>query len=110
VLRLLERWPTQEQLAGATREELVAFAHAAHHGWPERLADRVQEALGHAHFLARPALVRAKAQSIRLAARQLLRITEPLLGAPSHEPGEQIPGGEVSLSFPGLGDRLAARR
>ncbi len=75
-LRPLERWPTQEQLAGATREELVMFARAAHHGRPERFADRVQDALRHAHFQARPGLVRAKAQSIRLAARQLLLITE----------------------------------
>jgi hypothetical protein len=76
VLRLLERWPTQEQLAGATREELVEFARAAHHGRPERFADQVAGALAGSHFLARPALIGAKADSIRLAARQLLLIAE----------------------------------
>ncbi len=129
VLRLLERWPTQEQLAGATREELVEFARSGHHGWPERFADQIAAALAGSHFLARPALIRAKADSIRLAARQLLLIAEQrkvwerrmgelLLGAPrcgrqrqprSDELGEKVSGGEVYLSFPGLGDRLAAR-
>ena len=108
---------------------LVEFARAGHHGWPERLADQVTAALAGSHFLARPALVRAKADSIRLAARQLLLIAEQhkvrerrmgelLLGAPrrgrqrqprSDELGEKVPGGQVYLSFPGLGDRLAAR-
>jgi transposase len=129
VLRLLERWPTQQQLSGATREELVEFARAGHHGWPERFAGQVAAALAASHFQARPALIRAKADSIRLAARQLLLIAEQrklwerrmgelLLGAPrrgrqrqprSDELGEMVPGGEVYLSFPGLGDRLAAR-
>ena len=129
VLRLLERWPTQEHLAAATRDELVEFARAGRHGWPERFADQVATALAGSHFLARPALVRAKTDSIRLAARQLLliadqrkswerRMGELLLGGPrrgrqrqprSDELGGKVPGGEVYLSFPGLGDRLAAR-
>jgi transposase len=73
--------------------------------------------------------VRAKADTIRLAATQLLaigaqrrvwerRMGHLLLGAPcsgrahqprSDQPGQAVPGGKVYLSFPGLGDRLAAR-
>jgi transposase len=128
VLRLLERWPTRDQLAAAPRAELVAFARAARHGWPERLADKVQAALAGDHFTPRAYLVRAKADTIRLAAVQLLaiaaqrrawerRMGELLLGAPrrgrakprEHERGQAFPGGKVYLSFPGLGDRLAAR-
>jgi transposase len=129
MLRLLERWPTAVELAGAGRDELVAFARGAHHGWPERFADRVAAALAAEQFVARDSLVRAKAATIRLAAGQLLllgaqrrawerRMGEILLGSQrfgrAHEPraeerGEQFPGGEIYLSFPGLGDRLAAR-
>jgi hypothetical protein len=73
--------------------------------------------------------VRAKADTIRLAATQLLaigaqrrgwerRMGQLLLGAPrsgrakqpgEKQPGRSVPGGKVYLSFPGLGDRLAAR-
>ena len=129
VLKLLERWPTRDQLAAASRQELVAFARAAHHGWPERLADKIEQALAGDHFTPRAWLVRAKADTIRLAAVQLLllaaqrrawerRMGELLLGAPrhgrakqprEHELGQAVPGGKVYLSFPGLGDRLAAR-
>jgi transposase len=129
MLRLLERWPTRQQLAAATREELVAFARAGRHGWPERFADQVTAALTGDHFIARDYLVRAKADTIRLAATQLLvigtqrrawerRMGQLLLGAPRHgrarqpredELGQALPGGKVYLSFPGLGDRLAAR-
>jgi transposase len=129
MLRLLERWPTHQELAGATAQELAEFARAAHHGWPERFANQVSTALATAQFTARPSLVRAKAASIRLAAAQLRLIAEQrrqwemrmgaiLLGAPrygrdkqprSDELGEKFPGGEIYLSFPGLGDCLAAR-
>ncbi|MGQ0481568.1 MAG: IS110 family transposase [Pseudonocardia sp.] len=134
VLRLLQRWPTADELATASREDLIAFARAARHGWPDRLADRVAHALTSADtFTARDYLVRAKADTIRLAATQLLaigaqrraweqRMGELLLGAPrrgrARQPaprreGEQhphgFPGGEIYLSFAGLGDRLAAR-
>jgi len=129
LLRLLERWPSAEALRQATREELVAFARACKHGWPERFADRIQAALAGDHFQPRPYLVRAKTDTIRLTASQLLaigkqrrawqrRMGELLLGAPrrgrakqprEHERGQSFPGGEVYLSFPGLGDRLAAR-
>jgi transposase len=129
ILRLLERWPTRNLLAQATRDELVAFARSCRHGWPERLADRVGRSLASDHFVAKDYLVRAKADTIRLAATQLLaigtqrrtwerRMAELLLGARptgksgrrrEERPGNAIPGGTIYLSFPGLGDRLAAR-
>ncbi len=128
-LRLLERWPTAQVLAGASREELEAFARDNRHGWPERFADKVEASLAHDHFRPKDYLVRAKADTIRLAATQLLaigrqrrawerRMGELLLGTPrqgrDHQPrgdgrGKGFPGGEIYLSFPGLGDRLAAR-
>lgn len=129
VLRLLERWPTQTELATASRDELVAFARAGRHGWPERFADRVATALATPSLPVRDYLVRAKAAGIRLAAVQLLalhdtrrgwerRMGELLLGGPrigrdhtakDPDPPNAFPGGEIYLSFPGLGDRLAAR-
>jgi transposase len=128
-LRALERWPTAEALQTAARGELVDFAQACKHGWPERFADRVEAALAADQFEPRPYLVRAKADTIRLSASQLLaigkqrrawerRMGDLLLGAPRRgrarkpreaERGQSFPGGEVYLSFPGLGDRLAAR-
>ena len=128
-LRMLERWPTANALASASREEGEAFARANRHGWPGRFADRVQAALAADRFVAREYLVRAKADTIRLGAIQLLgigaqrrawehRMAELLLGAPrrgrAKQPrkeklGQALPGGEVYLSFPGLGGRLAAR-
>lgn len=129
MLRLLQRWPTQPELAKATCEELVSFARASHHGWPERFADRITAALSAPTLPVREHLVRAKATGTRLAAVQLLalheahrswqrRMAELLLGGPqtgvAHtvkdpDPGKAFPGGEISLSTPGLGDRLAAR-
>lgn len=128
-LRLLERWPTAEALTAVTRDELVAFARESRHGWPDRFANTVAEALAADHFQPRSYLVRAKADTIRLTAQQLLaigtqrrawerRMGALLLGAPRRgrakqpreaERGQSFPGGEVYLSFPGLGDRLAAR-
>lgn len=128
-LRALERWPSAEALRAASRAELVEHARACHHGWPERFAERAEAALAADHFQPRPYLVRAKADTIRLTAGQLLaignqrrawerRMGELLLGAPrrgrarkprEEERGQSFPGGEVYLSFPGLGDRLAAR-
>ncbi len=129
MLRLLEHWPSAAELRAAGQAELVAFARSVHHGWPERFAGRVADALAAEQFVARDYLVRAKAATIHLAAAQLLllgtqrrawerRMGELLLGAPrsgrareprADEQGEQFPGGEIYLSFPGLGDRLAAR-
>jgi Transposase/Transposase IS116/IS110/IS902 family len=128
-LQLLQRWPSAAELAGASREELDAFARSARHGWPGRFADRVAQAMSAPRLAVRPELARAKAGSIRLAAAQLLllraqrrewekRMGELLLGAPRHgrdktpkdpSPGKAFPGGEIYLSMPGLGDRLAAR-
>jgi transposase len=128
-LRLIETWPTAEALRAVPRDELVAFARSHKHGWPERFVDKVTHALGTEVFVAREHLVRAKADTIRLAASQLLmigaqrrswerRMGELLLGGPRSgrdhtvkdpDPGKAFPGGEIYLSFPGLGDRLAAR-
>lgn len=129
VLRLLARWPTQAELAHASRDELVDFARTAKHGWPEKFSDRVTAALADPTLPVKDYLVRAKAAGIRLAAAQLLalyearrgweaRMAELLLGGPrtghdrvvkDPDPGKAFPGGEIYLSFPGLGDRLAAR-
>jgi hypothetical protein len=128
-LRLIERWPSAAELAAAGREEVVALARAARHGWPQVFADRVAAALAEPRLPVRPELARAKAGSIRLAAAQLLllrtqrrawerRMGELLLGAPrtgrdrqpkDTDPWKAFPGGETYLSMPGLGDRLAAR-
>lgn len=128
-LKLLEAWPTAEALGQASRAELVAFARSNRHGWPERFCDKVAAALKADVFVAREPLVRAKASTIRLAASQLLllgaqrrawekRMGELLLGGArtgrdrtvkDPDPGKAFPGGEIYLSFPGLGDRLAAR-
>jgi transposase len=129
ILKLLERWPTRNLLAAVSRQELAAFARANRHGWPERLADKIITALTADQFTPRDYLVRARADTIRLAAVQLLaigsqrrawerRMGELLVGASRHgharqfqedQPGQALPGGQVYLSFPGLGDRLAAR-
>ncbi|MDQ6937871.1 MAG: transposase [Actinomycetota bacterium] len=129
LLRLLERWPTQPELNAARREELTGFARASRHGWPDRFADKVADALARPALPIRDYLVRAKAAGIRLAAVQLLalhearrgwerRMAELLLGGPrtgsdhtvkDPDPGKAFPGGEIYLSFPGLGDRLTAR-
>jgi transposase len=129
VLSLLGRWPTRDLLAAASRAELIDFARSCHHGWPDRLADRVAAALAAESFQAKDYLVRAKADTIRLACTQLLaigaqrrvwerRMAELLLGVRptgksgrrrEEDPGNAIPGGVIYLSFPGLGDRLAAR-
>jgi hypothetical protein len=128
-LRLLQRWPSHPELAAAGRDAVEALARAHRHGWPDRFADRVSATLAEPHLPVRPELARAKAGSIRLAAAQLLllreqrrawhrRMGELLLGAPrvgrakqpkDPQPGNAFPGGEIYLSMPGLGDRLAAR-
>ena len=128
-LHMLERWPSARQLAAVSRDEVEALARSARHGWPRRFADQVTSALAEPRLTVRPELARAKAGSIRLAAAQLLairaqrrewhkRMGELLLGAPRSgrdqtpkdpDPGKAFPGGEIYLSMPGLGDRLAAR-
>ena len=128
-LRLLERWPSADELAAADRDDIAALARASRHGWPDRFADRVAAVLADEHLPARPELAQAKAGTIRLAAAQLLllrqqrrawqrRMGEILLGGARYgrakqpkdpDPGKAFPGGETYLSMPGLGDRLAAR-
>jgi transposase len=123
VLKLLERWPTEQALAEASDQELEAFFRSCRHGWPERAVGRVRQALGSSRFAPKAHLVRAKEDTIRLAASQLLllhaqrrawerRMGELLAGLPANggdEQGQAIPDGEIYLSFPGLGSRLAAR-
>jgi transposase len=124
ILRLLERWPTSAALAGASREEIINFGRAQRTGYLQRFADRIATALAEDRFTAPEHLARAKIDTIRLTARQLLlidaqrrawekRMGELLLGTPGQlpedQPGQAFPGGETYLSFPGLGRRLAAR-
>jgi len=66
-LRMLERWPTREALAVASHDELNGFARECRCAWPERLVERVQQAMAHDHFAPKDYLVRAKADTIRLA-------------------------------------------
>ncbi|MFL6133013.1 MAG: transposase [Nocardioidaceae bacterium] len=138
-LRMLAQWPTAEALGSVSRDELVAWARAQRSGYGQRFAQRVQTALAAEQFQAPAQLVRAKVDTIRLAAAQLLligaqrrawerRMSELLLGPPrapssdtsdtsdtseadkpEREPGQAFPDGEIYLSFPGLGARLAAR-
>jgi transposase len=127
ILKLLQQWPTTTALAAAGRSEIETLARQAKHGWPDRFADQISAALAGEQFTARDYLIRAKADTIRLACAQLLllrqqrrvwerRMGELLLGdrrrGRDHQPGDQrgpaVPGGEIYLSFPGLGDRLAA--
>lgn len=126
VLRMLTRWPSLQLLANASHEELSAFARAGRHGWPDRFADKVQAALASDYFSAPEWRVRAKADTIRMLAEQLLvlgaqrRAWERRMGELLHQSntsstsetpqsGPSVPGGEIYLSFPGLGIRLAAR-
>ncbi|MGW4126326.1 transposase [Nocardia sp. NPDC004711] len=128
VLKLLARWPSHQLLAATEPAEIEAFARAARHGWPARFAARI-DALAAEQLPARDYLVRAKTTTIALTATQLLalrqarkdwerRMTELLLGTVRYgrdkqpkdpDPGKAFPGGDILLSFPGIGDRLAAR-
>lgn len=123
VLGLLDRWPTQEALARASDVELEAFFRRARHGWPDRATRRLREALASSPFAPEPHVVRAKASTIRLGAAQLLllgrqrqawerRMGQLLAAFPEMGDavqGQRLPGGEIYLSFAGLGTRLAAR-
>jgi transposase len=128
VLRLLERYPTAVLLSQASRDDLLVVARASRHRQPGRFADKVATALAADHVTPRQELVHAKADTIQLTATQLLligaqrrvwerRMGALLLGGPrrgrrppaADQPGQAFPGGEIYLSFPGLGDRLAAR-
>jgi transposase len=129
ILKLLATWPTHAQLAEAGAEAIEAFARTAKHGWPDRFAARVADALAVPQLPVRDYLIRAKATTIALTATQLLalrdarktwerRMAELLLGDTRYgrakqprnpDPGKAVPGGDIYLSFPGLGDILAAR-
>lgn len=128
-IKLIQRWPSAQALAAASRDEIAAFARANRHGWPDRFADKVVAALATPRLAVRPELARAKADTIALTAAQLLlirtqrhtwqrRMGELLLGGARYgrakqpkdpDPGKAFPGGEIYLSMPGLGDLLAAR-
>lgn len=123
-LKMLEQWPTAQDLTDTSRDNIEAFARTCRHGWPGRFADKVTAALAADQFAGRPALVRAKADTIRLYATQLLalgrqrRAWEKRMGqllaaqattTDEDTPGKTFPGGETYLSMPGLGVRLAAR-
>lgn len=128
-LKLIQRWPSAQALGAAGRDEIVAFARANRHGWPDRFAEQVATALAAPRLPVRDELARAKADTIALAAAQLLlirtqrrtwqrRMGELLLGGARQgraqqpkepDPGKAFPGGEIYLSMPGLGDLLAAR-
>src|SRR5262249_5217296 len=74
VLRVLDRCPPAQALAAPPRQEIIDFARAQHSGYLQRFADLVAGALAEDHFTAPEHLVRAKAGTIRLTARQLLLI------------------------------------
>jgi Transposase/Transposase IS116/IS110/IS902 family len=129
MLQLLARWPGHAHLAAASAGDIEAFARAAKHGWPARFSARVADALAAEQLPVKDYLVRAKETTIALTATQLLalrqarkawerRMGELLLGSARYgrakqpkepDPGKAIPGGDIYLSFPGLGDILAAR-
>ena len=122
-LRVLARYPSAEAVRGASDTDLEVLFRGAKHGWPERAVRTLRQALASAQFIPKAYLVRAKADTIRLAATQLLaigtqrrawerRMGELLAALPARggtEPGQAIPDGEIFRSFPGLGARLAAR-
>jgi transposase len=122
-LQVLARYPTAEAARAATGAELEALFRSAKHGWPDRAAARLREALDSSQFIPKTYLVRAKADTIRLAATQLLaigaqrrawerRMGELLAHLPAtggQDQGQAAPDGEIYRSFPGLGARLAAR-
>ena len=105
----------------------MSFLRAGRHGRPDRFADQITAALDSGTFGFREYLVRVVADSMRLAALQLLaivaqrRVWEERIGllllgdrrirrtVAEDQPGQAFPDGEIYLSFPGLGDRLAAR-
>jgi transposase len=128
ILRMLISWPTSRSLGTVPGAELADFARRGKHRYPERFATQVLDALAAQHLAVRDELARAKADTIRLTATHLLaihtqrqswerRMGQLLLGAahvgrtrqPRGPRTDSFPGGEIYLSFPGLGDRLAAR-
>src|SRR5579884_1682311 len=64
MLKLLANWPTHAALVQLDAETLEAFARSARHGWPDRFAARVVDALAAEQLPVRDYLVRAKATTI----------------------------------------------
>jgi transposase len=122
-LQVLARYPVAEAVRAASDAELKALFLRSKHGWPDRAVRKLRQALGSSQFTPKAYLVRAKSDSIRLGATQLLaigaqrrvwerRMGELLVHLPATggtEPGQAAPDGEIYLSFHGLGARLAAR-
>lgn len=112
MLKLLASWPTHAQLADLDRDQLDAFARTNRHGWPDRFAARVLDALAAEQLPVRDYLVRAKATTIALTATQLLalrdarrswqrRMGELLLGARREGRAKQPRGPRPGTSDPG---------
>jgi transposase len=122
-LQVLAIYPTAAAVRAATDDELEALLRRGKHGWPDRAVRKLRDALASPQFTPKPYLVRAKADTIRLGATQLLaigaqrrawerRMGELLADLPAtggDEQGQAVPDGEIYLSFDGLGARLAAR-
>jgi hypothetical protein len=129
-LRMLQRW-RPDRAGRHLPPGPGGLRRGAHSGYPDRFADRVQQALGREPFTARPTLAQAKVDTIQLAVAQLLligaqrrawerRMGQLLLGAPRRRGGvlpaqaerDRGPGAAWRRGLPqlsGLGDRLAAR-
>ena len=117
VLRMPARWPSRALLARATRRQLAAFARACRHPRPDRFVEKIIAARAVSAFPVAEHITRAKADTIRPTGIQLLtlaaqrkawqrRMAELLDGG---DAAASMPGGDIYLSFPGLGVRLAAR-
>lgn len=65
MLKLLATWPTQARLAEAGTKAIGAFAREAKHGWPDRFAARVADALAAPQLPVPDYLIRAKATTSR---------------------------------------------
>ena len=123
ILRLLEHWPTAAALAAASREEIIEFGRAQRTGYLQRFADRITAALAEDHFTA-PSTWSGR-RSTRSGSPPANCCSSTRNGGPGRnrwvsscsdpgqlpedQPGQAFPGGEIYLSFPGLGRRLAAR-
>ena len=117
-LAFLARWPTAAAAQQLGPEELERFFRECQHGWSARTAARVRAALGAEALAAAPAVARAMAGTIRLAAEQLLLLRRQrgvwrkelaALLADDGTAGSPVPAGTVLLSLPGVDVRLAAR-
>ena len=130
VLRLLQRWPTQPELAAGLPRGAGRVRPRRPPRLADRFADRVTTALADA-VVAHPGLPGARQGRRDPAGRgPAARAARgpPRLGSSAWpsccsagrrtgrdhtvkdpDPGNAFPGGVIYLSFPGLGDRLAAR-